>query len=76
MNVKIYIFFASWHYFFLSSLRIDSSADVAMRSLDSSRVSRAVGRGEIGVTAVSVVGSTVSTPQSHSIVTEKARESR
>lgn len=55
---------------------MDSSADVAMRSLDSSRVSRAdgvVGNG-FAVDSPSVV--TASAPQSHSIVTEKARESR
>jgi len=63
-------------YFFLSSLRMDSSADVAMRSFDSSKVSRAEGSGEIGVAVDSDPAVTVSIPQSHSIVTEKARESR
>lgn len=76
MNIKIYIFFASWHYFFLSSLRIDSSADVAMRSLDSSMVSRADGSVGSWFAVYSLLVFSFSAPHSHSMVTEKARERR
>lgn len=55
---------------------MDSNAEVAMRSFDSSRVSREEGGGGNRAAVVSALSVTVSAPQSHSIVTEKARESR